>query len=164
MLAVGARWETKRWRTTHFAALAAHALKRFGGSVILLGGPDDRELSQAVAQSVHFPVLDLTEQTTLPELAAVLARADVVIANDSGPLHLAAALGRPVVAPYTCTKIVGHGPYSSQSGAVESRVWCQGSYLAKCSRLECMTELTPERLWPALEEVLMRWQSSCRSA
>ena len=51
------------------------------------------------------PHLDLTGQTTLPQLSAVLACADVMIANDTGPLHLAVALGRPVVAPYTCTKV-----------------------------------------------------------
>jgi ADP-heptose:LPS heptosyltransferase len=109
-------------------------------------------------------VLDLTGHTTLPQLAATLACADVMIANDTGPLHLAAALGRPVVAPYTCTSIVENGPYGQARGGVESRVWCQGSYLTRCVRLECMAELTPERLWPNLEEVLERWRSLSRSA
>jgi heptosyltransferase-1/heptosyltransferase-2 len=57
-----------------------------------------------------------------------------------------------------------NGPYGQTSGAVQSRVWCQGSYLTRCPRLECMAELTPERLWPALEEVLMRWRIRNRSA
>jgi ADP-heptose:LPS heptosyltransferase len=107
--------------------------------------------------------LDLAGKTTLPQLAALLAKADVVLANDSGPMHLAAALGRSVIAPFTCTTITRHGPYA-QDGAVESTVWCQGSYLRRCDRLECMRELTPDRLWPKLDEVLRRWQSHCRSA
>jgi ADP-heptose:LPS heptosyltransferase len=88
----------------------------------------------------------------------VLERADVLLANDSGPLHLAAALGRPVIAPDTCTKVLLNGPYEAASGAVESRVWCQGSYRKRCPRLECMAELTPDRLWPLLREVLRAWQ------
>ncbi len=87
-----------------------------------------------------------------------------MIANDTGPLHLAAALGRPVVAPYTCTRVLLNGPYGSEGGAVESRVWCQGSYLKRCGRLECMAELTPDRLWPVLEGILRTWKSGSLSA
>jgi heptosyltransferase-1/heptosyltransferase-2 len=49
-------------------------------------------------------------------------------------------------------------------GAVETRVWCQGSYRKHCGRLECMAELTPDRLWPALAEVLTGWQNKSQSA
>ena len=56
------------------------------------------------------------------------------------------------------------GPYGAARTAVESRVWCQGSYLKRCPRLECMTELSPDRLWPVLEEVLRTWESRRRSA
>jgi ADP-heptose:LPS heptosyltransferase len=94
----------------------------------------------------------------------VLALSDVMLANDTGPLHLAAALGRPVVAPYTCTKVRLTGPYGGEQGTVQSQVWCQGSYLKRCARMECMDELVPERLWPRLHEVLLSWQSQPRSA
>jgi lipopolysaccharide heptosyltransferase I len=164
MLAVGARWMTKRWPPDHFAALAQRGLDRFGGSVIFVGGRDDAEVARNTAVQLAGPVLDLTGQTTLPQLIAVLSRADVMIANDTGPLHLAAALRRPVVAPYTCTSVVENGPYGLSSGAVETRVWCRGSYLKSCPRLECMAELTPERLWPVLEEVVLTWQRHSRSA
>jgi lipopolysaccharide heptosyltransferase I len=164
MLGVGARWITKRWPPEQFAALARQAHERFGASVVLVGGRDELPLSQAVARTLTGPTCDLTARTTLPQLAAVLAEADAMLANDTGPLHLAAALGRPVVAPYTCTKAALTGPYGGHSVAVETRVWCQGSYVKRCSRLECMTELTPDRLWPYLEKVLLRWRSRSRSA
>ncbi len=128
-----------------------------GGTVVLVGGGDERLLSQQVKDRLAGPHLDLTGQTTLPQLSAVLACADLMIANDTGPLHLAVALGRPVVAPYTCTKVQRTGPYQLPGSAIESSVWCQGSYLKRCPRLECMAELTPERLWPLVEEVLERW-------
>jgi ADP-heptose:LPS heptosyltransferase len=106
----------------------------------------------------------LTGATNLPQLAAVLGEVDVMLANDTGPLHLAVALGRPVVAPYTCTVVRRTGPYGQENHAVETAVWCGGSYLKQCDRLECMAELTPARLWPILEEILLAWQHQRRSA
>ncbi|MFL5342693.1 MAG: glycosyltransferase family 9 protein [Gemmataceae bacterium] len=162
-VATGSRWRTKRWPPEHFATLAARCQQKYGGGTILIGAPDEAELSRGVAERLPGPTLDLTGRTSLPQLAAVLAQADAMLANDTGPLHLAAALGRPVVAPYTCTKISLHGPFG-QSGAVATRVWCAGSYRRRCGRLECMAELTPDRLWPVLDEVLFSWASPCRSA
>jgi ADP-heptose:LPS heptosyltransferase len=157
----GSRWATKRW--THFAELVNEAQRRFGGTAILIGSPDEVLLSNKLAERIRGNCLDFTGKTTLPQLAALLDRADVFLGNDSGPLHLAAALCRPVVAPYTCTTVAKHGPYL-QTGALETAVWCRGSYRKRCSRLECMSELTPDRLWPILDEVLTRWASRSRSA
>ena len=162
-VAPGARWVTKRWPPAHFAELVHGAQRRYGGSAVLVGSADDAALTRDIAWQVAGPVRDLAGCTTLPQLAAVLECADVVLANDSGPLHVAAALGRPVVAPYTCTKISKHGPYG-QDAAIASRVPCQGSYLKRCGSLACLAELTPDRLRPALNEILSRWASRCRSA
>lgn len=164
MLGVGSRWATKRWPPEHFAVLARRTQGVFGGSVIFVGAGDETPLAQTVRAGLSGPVLDLTGRTTLPQLAAVLARADVMLANDTGPLHLAAALGRPVVAPYICTQVALTGPYGQAGRAVETRVWCAGSLRKRCSRLECLAELTPARLWPPLQEVLLSWHSQSRSA
>jgi lipopolysaccharide heptosyltransferase I len=159
MVGAGSRWVTKRWPTESFALLLRRAYTEFGGTMVLVGAPNETELSADVHRRLTAPVLDVTGRTSLPQLAALLSRADVMLANDTGPLHVAAALGRPVVAPYTCTKVLLNGPYGSEAGAVESRVWCQGSYLKRCARMECMEELTPECLWPHLHEVLQSWQT-----
>jgi len=163
-LGVGSRWQTKRWLPEHFAALAGRARDAFGGTIFLVGGGDETPLARAVKKQLPGSAHDLTGQTSLPQLAALLARSDLMIANDTGPLHLAAALGRPVVAPYTCTKVQLTGPYRAVGGAVETRVWCGGSYLKRCGRMECMAELTPERLWPLVDEVLQTWSSRSHSA
>jgi lipopolysaccharide heptosyltransferase I len=160
----GSRWITKRWLPDHFSVLARSAQQKFGGTVIFVGGHDEAHLSQAVAAQLLGPWRDLTGKTTLPQLAAVLNDVDVLLANDTGPLHLATALGRPVVAPYTCTRVVLNGPYGAAANAVETRVWCHGSYLKRCPRLECMNELMPDRLWPILQEILQTWERQRRSA
>jgi lipopolysaccharide heptosyltransferase I len=165
MLGVGSRWVTKRWPPHHFAALVRQAQALFGGAAIFVGGGgDEARLAEEARVGLTGSALNLSGRTTLLQLVAVLAAADVMVANDTGPLHLAAALGRPVVAPYTCTKVRVTGPYQSPATAVESRVWCQGSYLKRCPRMECMPELTPDRLWPVLREVLEAWESRNRCA
>jgi lipopolysaccharide heptosyltransferase I len=160
MLGVGSRWQTKRWPPEHYADLARLAQSHFGGTVFFVGGADEKHLSQATAVRLAGPRRDLTGETTLPQLVALLAQADVMVANDTGPLHLAAALGRPVIAPYTCTKVPLTGPYGQLDNAVAAGVWCQGSCRKHCERLDCMKELTAARLWPLLRGVLQQWQTS----
>jgi ADP-heptose:LPS heptosyltransferase len=161
---VGARWRTKRWPPRHFAALLQRAQAEFGGTALFVGGNDETALSQEAIRLLSAGARNLTADTSLPQLAALLSLADVMIANDTGPLHLAVALGRPVVAPYTCTQVRFHGPHGQMQHGVETSVACRGSYLRNCSRLDCMTELTPDRLWPILDGVLTTWQNSSRCA
>jgi lipopolysaccharide heptosyltransferase I len=161
---VGARWRTKRWPPEHFAELTQRALDQFGGTAVFVGAPDEAALAEQAATRIRGNVLNFAGQTTLPQLAALLAEVDVMIANDTGPLHLAVALGRPVVAPYTCTQVARTGPFGQLDRGIETTVWCRGSYLKKCDRLECMTELAPDRLWPHLQNILTSWQRHRHSA
>jgi lipopolysaccharide heptosyltransferase I len=161
---VGSRWVTKRWPPEHFASLARRAQADFGGTIVFVGGGDEAELAHATGAMLAGPWRNLSGRTALPQLTALLSLVDAMVANDTGPLHLAAALGRPVVAPYTCTKVALNGPFGQAGRAVETRVHCAGSYVKQCPRLDCMSELTPERLWPILESVLLQWQSPCPPA
>lgn len=96
---VGAdHFATKRWPAENFARLADMLAGRFGSTIILVGGPDDVPVSRAVrslARRAQF--VDLTGRLALLETAAVLERVDVFVGNDSGPLHMAEAVGTPVV-------------------------------------------------------------------
>lgn len=167
-VAIGARWETKRWPPAFFAAVLRRGLLRTGGTAVFVGGSDDTPGAQEAAGhlgSSPVRVVDLTGRTSLPRLAAVLAESDLMLGNDTGPLHLAAALGVPCVAPYTCTRAARHGPYGSAAGVVETQVPCGGSYRKTCPHRICLDELTPERLAPVFAEVLDRCLAHrCRSA
>jgi ADP-heptose:LPS heptosyltransferase len=163
-VAPGAKWETKRWPPEHFAALLARWFTARGtGTAFVIGAAEDHPLAERIAQRLPQTV-NLTGQTPLPRLTAILSLADLMLANDTGPLHLAAALGRPCVAPYTCTSVRRHAPYAVPGGGVETAVPCGGSYLKKCpNAYRCFEELTPDRLWPLLDQTLV-WPSHSRSA
>jgi lipopolysaccharide heptosyltransferase I len=164
-VAVGAKWVTKRWPPGHFGELLARAQREFGGTAIFVGVKDDAALAAEAMSHLPAASVDLCGKTSVPKLTALLSLADVMVANDTGPLHLAAALNVPCVAPYTCTKVSRHGPYTSLAGGVETTVACAGSYLKSCPNgTVCFSDLTADRLWPALAGVLSQWQRRSRSA
>ncbi len=149
-LNLGARWETKRWPPAHFAEIARRAVKTRGAGLFTIGAPEDRPFVEDLIERLGpIPVVDLCGRTTLPQLAALAGESDVIVSNDTGPLHLAAASGTRVVGVYTCTSPRLNGPVGPKALAVLSEVWCAGSYHVRCPRhLECMDELDPDRVWP----------------
>ncbi len=156
-LNLGARWLTKRWPPEHFAAIARRAQARLGAALILVGAPEDRPLVDSLLADLDPnppAILDLCGRTTLPRLAALASRIDLFVSNDTGPLHLAAASGAPTVGIYTCTSPSRTGPYGPKSVAVRSCVWCAPSYRKTCDRMECMSELSPDRVWAVVEAQL----------
>jgi heptosyltransferase I len=163
VLNMGARWLTKRWPVANFAEIARRALNSFGAGIVVVGAPEDRPLVEdfryRLDSSVEF--LDLCGLTTFPKLAAVASRSDLFLSNDSGPLHLAAAGGARVLGIYTCTDPRRTGPYGARAAVVQSSVWCAASCVKSCDRMECMTELTVDRVWIAVQNVLRNeadWQ------
>jgi len=151
VLNLGARWLTKRWPPEHFAEIARRAVATRGAGLVLIGAPEDRPWVEAFLSLYReSPVLDLCGRTTLPQLAAIALESDLVVSNDTGPLHLAAAAGARVVGIYTCTSPQLNGPYGPRATSVATCVWCAGSYVTRCDRLECFRELTPDRVWTAV--------------
>ena len=166
----GARWITKRWPVEKFAAVAAKATRKFGFATVILGSPAEAESSALLEQLIRnfIPaarVLNLTGQTTLKQLAAVLERVNVVLTNDTGPMHLAAGLGTPVVGVFTCTSAVRSGPPGDQHELVSTTLSCAARYKKRCpyrgrKHLACMEEVSTERVWQALCRVVERRTAS----
>ncbi|MDX2037305.1 MAG: glycosyltransferase family 9 protein [Isosphaeraceae bacterium] len=151
----GARWLTKRWPTAHFAAIARRAATERGAGIGIVGAPEDRPLVDAIlAEIPGQAVLDLCGATSLPRLAAVAEASDLFLSNDTGPLHLAAATGANVLGIYLCTDPRRTGPFGRRAHAIQTGVWCASSCVRKCDRLECMSELDPDRVWPAVARIL----------
>jgi heptosyltransferase-2 len=152
----GTSWQTKQWHAAGFAAVGRHLL-RGGRAVVLAGSPGERALCQAVADGCPG-ACNLAGQTTLSQLAALLARAAVCVTNDSGAMHLAAALGRPVVSVFGPTDPLWVGPYGRPDAVVRAGVPCAPCYLRKLRSCPnghaCMHEVSADRVVERVEAVL----------
>ena len=155
ILNLGAQWPTKRWPPEHFAAIGRRAVAEYGAGLIAVGSAGDRPLVDSLLhQLVDVPTLDLCGRTRLPQLAALCLESDLVISNDTGPLHLAAAAGARVLGIYTCTSPELTGPHGARAASVRTGVWCAASFRKTCNRLDCMAELQPGRVWPVVVDQL----------
>ena len=106
----GANWPHKRWSPERFAALADRLIETQRVHVMITGGPDDGQLAEALKSAMRQPATVLAGQTTLRQLGAYLEQAHLVVSNDTGVLHIAAALGRPIAALYGPTSPALTGP------------------------------------------------------
>lgn len=153
----GARWLTKRWPPAQFAEIARRAVARFGAGIVVVGSEEDQPLASAIVSElspIGVPVRNLAGQTSLMGLAAVASESDLFLSNDTGPLHLAVASGARVIAVFTCTDPEKTGPYGPGAMVVRTGVWCAASCVRTCPRMECMTELSADRVWPFAFQVL----------
>ncbi len=115
----GAGRPAKRWPVDHFARVAERLAVEAGVRVLLLWGPDEEGMARAIAtRTTSRPVL--APATSIPELCALLRRAALMVAGDTGPLHLAAALGTPCVGLYGPTRAERNGPYGSHCKSLQS--------------------------------------------
>lgn len=120
-IAPGSVWATKRWTTNGFAAVAQHFLQH-GFGIVLLGGPDDAQSAQQILDLLgpQKAVVNAVGRCSLSQSAAIIAKLDALVSNDSAPLHIASATQCPVVAIFCATiPEFGFGPWSVASEIVE---------------------------------------------
>lgn len=163
---LGAAWPTKRWPIAKFAEIAVRAVDRFGAGIVLVGGSADRPAAEQLTSRLHASghgrrVLNLVGQSGLKQLAALLAQVQVLVSNDSGPMHLAAAVGTPVVGIFTCTSPYRSGPPGATHELVATQVDCRASYRKRCPHRgcqfqKCLDELGVDRVWSAFDQVLAK--------
>ena len=155
LLAPGAAFGwTKRWPPARFGGLA-EALLRRGFSCALVIGPGEDRLAEEARAAAGDPALPVLGADLDPVgLAALAARARVVVANDSGPMHLAAAVGTPVVALFGPTDPGRTGPAGVRCEILDRYVFCSPCYLKECPYgHECMREIEVEAVAAAVERV-----------
>jgi lipopolysaccharide heptosyltransferase I len=160
MIAVlpGARWETKLWAPQRFAQVT-DGLHRSGvGRCVLLGGESERDRCRDIVEACENPPLDLCGLTPLRTLAAMIERADVTLCHDSGPMHIAVALNRPLVCLIGPTNPRRTGPYHRPESVVRLDLDCAPCYLRKMSQCQfehrCMRDLTAELVEKAVREAV----------
>lgn len=154
---VSARWPTKRWPVASFAAAADCIQRENLGRVVLIGGPDERADAVEVQRLMQEQAVDLTGVTAIGLLPALLSQAAALITNDSGPMHIAAAVKTPVVALFGPTSAVRTGPYGSGHLVLTADVACRPCFSRTCgnaNQLECLTSINPEQVVSAVKRQL----------
>ena len=156
LLAPGTMWETKHWTVEGFAAVARHFLAR-GRPVVLVGAAADRRACAEIAAAAPGTV-DVAGQTTLTELAAMVRLAAISITNDSGPMHLAVALKRPVVSVFGPSDPLWIGPYRQPDAVVTAGLPCAPCYLRQLRRCPhdhaCMRQISAAAVIARAEQSL----------
>lgn len=146
----------KRWFPDRFAKIA-HLLSERGIGIALVGGPNDRDVVAAVKESCPSPLVDLSGRTGVGVLAAILARAKLLLTNDTGPMHLAAACGTPTVALFGSTNPVWTRPCGDEHRVVREVVPCSPCYQRTCRfGALCFERLGVERVFQEVLEMLGR--------
>lgn len=155
-IAPGTIWETKHWLSERFAEVARHFMQK-GFGVVLIGSGREIPICEQVVTAAPG-VANLAGQTTLPELAAVIRRSSVCLTNNSGPMHLAVALDRPVVSIFGPTDAVWIGPYRRSEAVLQAKLPCSPCYLRVLSRCRhghaCMHAITSLEVIHRIETTL----------
>ena len=146
---------TKRWPTAYFAQIA-QIKKSEGWEVWIFGGPKDEILAQEIQTQSNNSCLDLTGKTTVSEAIGLLSLATVVVANDSGLMHIAAALDRPTIAIYGTTPPMLAPPLTSKGKALSLNLPCSPCFKRTCplKHMKCLNDLQPKLVLQAINELV----------
>jgi heptosyltransferase-2 len=145
----------KRWLPERYAAVGDRLARSTGARVAILGGPAERPLAEWIAGSMTTPARVLAGETTLPELIGLIQALRLLVTNDSGPMHIAAALGTPVVALFGPTDWTETAPVGSRHRLLREPVECAPCKLRECPiDHRCMRLLDVDRVVDASRELL----------
>ena len=150
----GAAWPNKRWPPEQFGALAATLRDRTGLSSLITWGPSERELAETIVAASNGAATP-APPTTVADLAVLLREAALVVSGDTGPLHIAAAMGTPLVGLYGPTWPERNGPWNPSDIVISKAASCGCHHKRQCLRgAPCINEITFEEVASAAERRL----------
>jgi heptosyltransferase-1 len=156
VLAPGTVWETKHWGSRKFADVARHFMQK-GFAATLVGSRRERPVCEEVAGLAPGAV-NFAGESSLSELAALIRRSTICVTNDSGPMHLAVALGRPVTSVFGPTDAIWIGPYRRENAVLQAGLPCSPCYLRQLSRCThghaCMHDVSARAVIERMEGML----------
>lgn len=158
LLNVGAAWPNKRWPPDRFAALAERIAGRHGLRSVVLWGPGEEAHARAAAQA-SGGAATVAPATTFDDLIALARRARLMVSGDTGPTHIAAAVGTPVVAIFGPTNPRRNGPWSADDIALARYEQCDCHYERVCRRSDadwCLQSVTVDEVGAAVDARLER--------
>ena len=149
-----ARWKTKLWEPARFARLADMIAKESSARVIFTGGPQDRAVVDEIVAQMESSPVNLTGRTSLKALAHLYSRCRLLITTDTGPMHIAAAMGTPVVALFGPTAPWRTGPYGKTHVVIREDMECSPCFKKRCAHLTCMKSIRVEKVFESARPFL----------
>jgi lipopolysaccharide heptosyltransferase II len=147
---LGTTWQTKQWEIENFAAVLTQLQNIINIRFILTGHASETALGEALQRMIKVDLINLIGATTPTQLGALIERCSLYLTCDSGPMHIAAAVGTPTIALFGPTSPTRHRPYAEGHCVIEKPVGCRPCYKRKCKLKEtpnlCMTEIKPEEV------------------
>ncbi len=154
----GGGWISRRWFPERFAELIARLNKNINAQIILVGGKEggaqEKGLNEGIIKKSGIQVLDLTGQLNLKELAALLKKADVFVANEAGPMHIANGLGVKSIAILGPTDPKRTGPFGERTTIIQHKIECQPCRERNCRSKKCMDLVTVEEVFEEVNRKL----------
>ena len=149
-----AKWESKLWPKERFARLADMIIDEYDAMIVFTGGSEDRPTIKDVMSAMKRRALNLAGQTTLKMLAVLYEKTALVISTDTGPMHLAAAMGTPVVAIFGPTAPWRTGPYGSGHRVVRADLECSPCFKRQCETIDCMHQISVGQVFDAVSKII----------
>jgi heptosyltransferase-2 len=146
----------KRWLPERFADVANRFRTHTGGSAVIFGSEKETALAEEIDRLIPEGKLCLAGKTSLRQLAALIAECDIILTNDSGPMHIAYAVGSPVLAIFGSTDPKLTGPVGEGHGVLRKDVSCSPCFERNCitGDLQCMTTVTSEEVFSRIKDLL----------
>lgn len=142
----------KCWLPERFAEVATYLQNERDADIILFGTPGEVAVSTAIAGGMKRKPVDLTGKTAIGELPALLSQCDLFLGNDSGAMHVASAVGLPVVAVFGPTDPEGTSPVTTRYSIVQQKPYCSPCFLKQCpTDHRCMKNVTPDMVQEAMD-------------
>ena len=152
-----ARWATKLWTDDRFAEVILRVEKEYGIKAVLVGAPSDKQAAHRINEMTGMKALNLAGKTGLKELAYLVGLAEFMVTVDSGPMHIAATVGTPVIAIFGPTAPWRTGPYGTVHRVIRKGLDCSPCYKRACpetDKMKCMTGVVVDEVERAVQELM----------
>ena len=149
-----ARWRTKLWDAERFAILADRLCNELSCCIVFTGGGRDRGIIQEICSMMANRSVNLAGRTTLKELACLYFLCRLVVTTDTGPMHIAAAMGCPVVALFGPTDPGRTGPYGPGHAVITADLECRPCFKRNCDHVSCMKQITVDQCFETVRDML----------
>jgi len=149
---------TKRWPTERFAAVAKRVISELGGSIVIFGGQSEIGIAEEIVSksqisNLKSQILNMSGKTTVRELSALISECDILLTNDSGPMHIGYAVRTPLLAIFGSTDPALTGPLGKGNVIIKKKIDCSPCFKRSCDKQEmvCMNAITPDEVFDAIK-------------